>query len=140
MIWVLLAIFLLLTVLKSEGRAERQYLRELRKRPCAGIRWVRRFPDASHAEIRAFLNRFAEAFVYRTSDACRFGPDDPLLTIYHDRFVHLTLDDYGEFESLEEMLNAGYSLSLPAVWHEKLSLGELFALTRSGGRPQPLMS
>jgi hypothetical protein len=108
---------------------EQVRVRKLLDRPCAGIRWVRRFPDAPKAEIRAFLHRFAEAFAFEERDACKFTPDEQIAAIYSARYDPLFMfDDRMEYESLADTLKRHYAIDLHAVWRDDITLGELFTL------------
>jgi propanediol dehydratase small subunit len=107
----------------------RRMCREI-ERPCAGIRWHRRFPHATHQSIRAFLHVFADAFSVERVHATKFTPDDQPLLIWNARYIpHLTLDDRMEMESLERGINDAYGIDLNTVWRDSMTLGELFALT-----------
>ncbi|MBX3439705.1 MAG: hypothetical protein KF861_19605 [Planctomycetaceae bacterium] len=110
---------------------ERVRLRKLLDRPCAGIRWHRRFPDVPHAKIREFLRMFVTVFAFDERHSCKFAPDDQPMAIYQARHIpHLTIDDDMEFESLDEMMETRYGIDLYSVWRDGITLGELFAMTR----------
>lgn len=112
-------------------RAQLARQRALVDRPCKGIYWHRQFPNESHDTIREFLHLFADAFSIERMHATKFAPDDRLRAIYEAKWLpHLTLDDDLEFETLEEFLNSKYQVRLRSVWHENLTLGELFSLTK----------
>ncbi len=134
MSWLVLIIVLLtgLSFAVATEFAERARLRRLLARPCAGIRWHRRFPVAPHDDIRAFLRVFTDAFAIEGIHCTKFAPDDRPLAIYLSRYVpHLTLDDHGEFESWGKALEREYGIDLMTVWREgDVTLGELFAVTR----------
>ncbi len=112
--------------------AERIRLQKFLDRPCAGIRWHRRFPTVPQNEIREFLSIFTEAFAFDEKHRGKFAPDDQLLAIYRAQYVpQLSLDDFMEFESLTEALSTHYGIDLQSVWSEDLSLGDLFAITQT---------
>jgi propanediol dehydratase small subunit len=111
---------------------ERKRLRKLLDRPCAGIRWHRRFPSEPHNDIRSFLKMFNQAFSFGEIQTCTFGPDERIFEIYIARYVpHLTVDDHLEFEFLAEALQATYARDLATIWRKDLTLGDLFSLTHA---------
>ena len=113
--------------------AERMRLRRLLDRPCAETHWHHQFPSVPHHEIRVFLKLFAESFVIDAAHCTKFGPDDRPMAIYQARYVpYLTLDDHMEFERLSKSLESKYAIDLKAVWHENMTLGELFVSVRCG--------
>jgi len=60
------------------------------ERACEGFYWRRRFPAASRAEIREFLNLFVAAFGFPRRQRCRFSPDDKVMGVswmYIERFT-----------------------------------------------------
>jgi hypothetical protein len=117
--------------------AEHARLLKLLDRPCAGIRWHRRFPSVPHDEIRKFLKLFTVAFAFDERHYSKFGPDDQPWAIYHARYIpHLTVDDHMEFESLIEAFAKTYGVDLWAVWHDEMTLGELFALAVGNSRSE----
>jgi propanediol dehydratase small subunit len=132
MSWPLLIVLLLALLFAVVLEVtERTRLRKFLDRPCAGIRWHRRFPTVPHNEIREFLSIFTAAFAFDEKHRGRFAPDDQLLAIYRARYVpHVSLDDFMEFESLTESLATHYGIDLPSVWRDDLTLGELFAITQ----------
>ncbi|QDU44663.1 hypothetical protein Mal52_31490 [Symmachiella dynata] len=117
--------------------AERARLRKLLDRPCAGIHWHRRFPTVKHDDIREFLALFTEAFAFDSIHRSKFSPDDQPMALYEARYIpHLSMDDHFEFESLDEVLDSRYGIDLSSVWHQDITLGELFALTQLTSTPR----
>lgn len=98
-----------------------------RMRPCQGTHWHQRFPHASKASIRQFLNLFASAFAIRESEALHFGPDDELLAIYRARYPSRETPDALEIETLDRALKKKHGVALAGIWHEHLTLGELYS-------------
>lgn len=96
-------------------------------RRCAGRVWKRAFPSASTQEIRVFLTLFVEAFAFNVQHRLTFNPQDTLLDIYHALYPHRWQADALEFETLDDTLKEHYRLSLDDIWHDGLTLGELFA-------------
>src|ERR1039458_8395045 len=74
----IIALFAVVIVFLSSIQ-ERQKLRRFLERGCAGFRWRRRFPQASKAEIREFLDIFVEAFGFKRSWRLSFAPDDQVM-------------------------------------------------------------
>lgn len=99
-----------------------------RSRKCRGAAWRRRFPEASKQTIRAFLEFFAAAFAIRKRHVLKFGPDDGLLAIYRARYPSRGWPDALEFETLARDMRNTYQLSLEEIWHDRLTLGEVFML------------
>ncbi|NQU43556.1 hypothetical protein HQ520_09730 [bacterium] len=101
-------------------------------RPCTGIRWRRRFPDASKEEIRAFLDVFVEAFGFFRKRRLQLRPDDQVVDIYNMKYPAY---DFGvdclELETLAIDLEKKYEVDVtPALMSdEPVTLGQLFALT-----------
>ena len=97
-----------------------------RDRACQGRAWKRQFPGADKHAIRAFLGVFCGAFAFSETHRLAFGPDDELLAIYRALYPSKLLPDNCELEVLQEDLRKQYDISLEAVWHERLTLGEPF--------------
>lgn len=57
-------------------------------------------------------------------------PDDEILTIYRALYPRRWTPDALELETLAEDVEKRYGLELGHIWNERLSLGQLFALTR----------
>ena len=84
------------------------------------------FPQASKGEIRKFLSLFVEAFAFKDSQKLLLTPDDEILSIYRALYPSRWMPDALELETLADDLMRQYGLSLQAVWHEQLTLGQLF--------------
>jgi propanediol dehydratase small subunit len=97
-----------------------------RQRQCMGRAWHRRFPESSKEDVRQFLGFFASAFAIKQRNALLFGPDDELLSIYRARYPSKLTPDALEFETLARDVEQAHNFSLASVWHEGLTLGELF--------------
>jgi hypothetical protein len=126
--WLLCIVFVLaLGVGVADHLRTRALLRPIMKRPCAGIRWRRRFPDASPNSIRSFLALFADAFVFPTKYKNRLRPNDRVMDIYRLLYPPgwLTVDAM-EIETLASELERKYGFTLEDEWHDKMTLGELF--------------
>lgn len=107
--------------------------RAYRQRRCMGKQWRLRFPNASKQDIRHFLWLFASAFAIRRRNALLFGPDDELLAIYQARYPSKLTPAALEFEILVRDIQRVHRLDLESIWHERLTLGQLFADLRRGG-------
>jgi len=111
---------------------ERRQMRREIARPCAGIRWHRRFPHAQHREIRAFLHVFADAFSIDRLHATKFTPEDDPALIWSARYSpYLTLDDRMEMELFERGMKDAYGIDLRTVWRDSITLGALLPLRSS---------
>jgi hypothetical protein len=96
-------------------------------RGCMGAAWRKSFPNSSKEEIRQFLWSFASAFAVPRRQALQLAPNDELLAIYRARYLRNDLIDALEFEVLAKHLYKKHRFSLDAVWHDRLTVGELFA-------------
>lgn len=93
------------------------------------------FPNAPKAEIREFLALFVDAFAFPNEEKLKFSPDDKILSIYRALYPSRWMPDALEVETLAKYIEAKYGLPFASVWSENLTLGELFAIIRTG---QPL--
>jgi propanediol dehydratase small subunit len=107
-----------------------QLPRPYRGRPCQGKRWRIAFPDAPNDDIRTFLSDFTDAFAFPDKEKLKFSPDDTILQVYRALYSRKWMADALEVETLEENIESKYRIKFDAIWHENLSLGELFAVTR----------
>lgn len=127
---VIVAIALVLTLPFEILR--RRALRRFWNRPCMGIRWRRQFPDAPKTEIREFLTLFVDAFGYKHKRRTCFSPDDLVRDVYQAEYPPgFALADGMELETLGMDLEERYGVDLHAVWRENITLGELYAHTRT---------
>ncbi len=113
---------LALVVLFSSDALPKKY----RNRSCKGQAWKSMFPTTSKQEIRKFLRLFVYAFALNEKEKLKFSPNDELLEIYKAIYPREWQADSMEFETLDDDLKTEYGLSLEEIWHEKLTLGELF--------------
>ncbi|WP_267225567.1 hypothetical protein [Dyella silvae] len=105
-----------------------------RGRQCMGKLWRREFPDSPKEDIRQFLWMFASSFAIPRRQALLLRPDDELLAIYRARYPVGGWPDALEFETLANDLDRIHDLSLRSIWHDRLSMGELFAALGEQGR------
>ena len=119
---LILVIALLILFLWNSDSLPRQY----RIRTCAGKKWKTSFPSASKKEIREFLLFFVNAFAFNDSNKLKFEPDDRLIDIYKNLYPHKWQADALEFETLAGDLNDIYGIHFDEIWHDRLTLGELF--------------
>jgi propanediol dehydratase small subunit len=101
-----------------------------RDRPCQGRPWLERFPESSKSEIREFLVLFADGFGFRHREKLQFSPDDELLKIYRAIYLRNSEVDALEFETLSQLFERRYRVSLEGAWRDDLTLGQLFELRR----------
>lgn len=135
---VLVVILILVVVIMiiSEKLAWNRRVIHYWKRPCAGRVWRMAFPDAPKQDIRNFLHCFAcDAFMFPKRIALHFRPEDRILDIYRaiyppKRWFNV---DHMELEFFASELENEFGLSaneIEAAWHEDVTLGEVFRLTR----------
>lgn len=113
--------------------ARRKSFRPITMRPCAGREWRRHFPVASKADIREFLVLFEDAFAVGRKHALKFRPDDRIMDVY--RAVNppkWTMADQLELEIFGLSVEDRYGVSLPDIWRDDLTLGDVFAQAKPG--------
>lgn len=113
-------------------RLPSQLPQQFRARSCQGKQWKNAFPAASKDEIRSFLTTFAAAFAFRENETLRFSPDDTIMQIYRALYPSKWTPDALEVETLSMTFKSKYGIELESIWHDDLSLGELFAVSRRG--------
>jgi propanediol dehydratase small subunit len=108
-----------------------------RARTCEGRAWRHAFPCASRNEIREFLSLFASAFVFAPSDGLKLNPRDEMMAVYRGLYPYTWMPDNLEVNGLDDRLRSRYGVRLDAIWHDRLTLGQLFEATRParGGNP-----
>ena len=107
-----------------------------RERLCQGAAWRRAFPGVPKDEVREFLEVFVTAFAFRSS-RLSFAPDDSILVIYRALYPSRWTPDSLEVESFAKQVEHRYRIVFARVWHEHLTLGQLFDATQlsRGVRP-----
>ena len=100
--------------------------KKYRKRSCMGKNWKSTFPNSSKEDIREFLLMFTDAFALSPSDKLKFEPDDKVLDIYRELYPSKLMADALEVETLAEDCEKKYSINFNGLWHDNLTLGELF--------------
>ena len=103
-------------------------------RSCQGAGWRRAFPKATKQDIRAFLSVFVEAFAFHDQHRLKFNPSDRILDVYRALYPHKWLADALELETLAASVEKTYGIRFAQVWHESLTLGELFSRVQSTRR------
>jgi len=108
--------------------------RSFRERNCQGRAWRVQFPQASKAEIRDFVRLFVSAFAFSDREMLRLSPNDQPLAIYRAMYPRRWMPDALEFETFSKDLESRYGLPLGSVWHDSITLGELFSHAHAGAR------
>ncbi len=105
-------------------------------RVCTGFRWRRRFPEASKAEIRSFLDVLTSSFGFGDKWRLRFAPDDKVMDVYRALNPLEGMPDSLELEELTVRLEERYGTDFKAIWNKNITLGDLFrhARTASSGK------
>ena len=124
------AIFIVATLLLWSMFFGGQLPRPFHDRTCQGRGWRQAFPSASKQEIREFLTVFVEAFAFSHKEKLKHGPGDSILQIYRARYPSQWMADALELETLAKEVEVRYAVKLESIWHDHLSLGELFESTR----------
>jgi len=104
-------------------------------RTCQGKDWRNAFPSSSKQDIREFLAVFVGAFAFSQKERLKLNPDDQVLQVYRAIYPSKWTPDALELENLAKDIEANYGFSLESVWHEKLTLGELFQITQRARKP-----
>ena len=99
-------------------------------RACQGQGWRNAFPASSRQDIRDFLSLFVEAFAFSQKERLKLNPEDKILQIYPSRYPSKWTPDALEVETLAKDIEAQYGFSFESVWHDQLTLGELFQITQ----------
>ncbi|MBI3479608.1 MAG: hypothetical protein HY016_04510 [Nitrosomonadales bacterium] len=123
--WVFALVFVAILIIS--GLLDSGVPKAYRARSCAGKKWRYGYPHASKQSIRQFLAMFASAFAIKAKHALQFEPEDELMSIYRSRYPSQLTPDALEFETLAMDLEKEHGLLLSNIWHEHLTLGELFA-------------
>lgn len=131
--WLFIAAVLTCVMVLYVVRYPRANLQPFLARPCQGRFWRRAFPNTPKSEIRVFLSLFGESFGFKARHLLKFKPDDGLLVIYRARYPEQWMPDALELEVFQRMLSSKYGLHLQTVWHDQLTLREIFDLTQRGG-------
>ena len=92
-----------------------------------GKSWRLAFPDSSKGNIRDFLVMFTDSFAFSPDDKLKFSPSDKVLEIYRELYPSKWLPDALEVETLAEEFEKRYQVKFSTLWHEDLTLGELYA-------------
>ncbi|NMP79779.1 hypothetical protein [Pseudoalteromonas arctica] len=100
--------------------------KKYRKRSCMGKNWKSTFSSSNKEDIREFLLMFTDAFAFSPSDKLKFEPDDKILDIYRELYPSKLMADDLEVETLAEYCEKKYSINFNGLWHDNLTLGELF--------------
>ena len=129
--YIIISIFILsvfVWVIVFDGTiADDTLPKKYRKRSCSGRSWKKAFPKNSKTEIRNFLLLFASAFAFSSKNKLKFEPEDKVLDIYRELYPSKWMPDALEIETLAEDLEKEYSISFNDLWHEDVSLGEIFS-------------
>lgn len=99
-------------------------------RACQGKGWRNVFPSSSKQDIREFLAVFVDAFAFSQKERLKLNPEDQVLQIYRAIYSNNWTPDALELETLAKDIEAKYGFSLESIWHDKLTLGELFQITQ----------
>ncbi|WP_374317828.1 hypothetical protein [Aquabacterium sp.] len=126
--WLVL-VALIMWGVKSAGQLPKAF----RHRSCQGSAWLAAFPEASKADIRQFLALFVEAFAFKDEQKLMFAPSDEVLAVYRALYPSRWMPDALELETLADDLSRQYGVSLQAVWHQQLTLGQLFLEVQAHG-------
>lgn len=100
------------------------------ERACTGKEWKNEFPNSSKEMIREYLECFVDGMAFNSNERLKFKPSDEILKVYQGIYGGKTpFSDVMELETFYLNLTKGFQISreyLEKVWHEHLTLGELF--------------
>ena len=102
-----------------------------RKRSCTGKNWKKAFPDTSKDEIRKFLLLFTDAFAFSPKNKLKFEPEDKVIDIYRELYPSKWMADALAVETLASDLEKEYCIKFDDVWHDNVSLGEIFSKVKN---------
>ena len=105
--------------------------KKYRIRNCTGKNWKKKFPDTSKEDIRRFLFLFTDAFAFSRKQKLKFEPDDKILDIYKALYPAKWMADSLEVETLAEDIEREYNINFTNIWHENLTLGDLFSKVKN---------
>lgn len=108
------------------GRLPRPY----RRRGCQGKGWRDAFPDSPSRDVREFLSVFVDSFAFSRKERLKLNPEDQIVRIYRSVYPNMWMPDSLELETLANGIESRYGFSLEKVWHENITLGELFRTAR----------
>ena len=98
-----------------------------RKRTCTGKNWKKAFPDTPKQDIRKFLLLFTDAFAFSPGNKLKFEPEDKVIDIYRELYPSKWMADALEVETLAEDIEREYCVKFNDIWHDNVSLGEMFS-------------
>ena len=118
---LILSVFIWATIF--DGTLPKKY----RNRYCAGKNWKKAFPDAPKDEIRKFLLLFTDAFAFSSKNKLKFEPNDKVIDIYRELYPSKWMEDALEVETLAADIEREYSVNFNNIWHDDVTLGEMFS-------------
>lgn len=128
--FVILILLVALGAMFWGSRSPGQLPSPFRARPCQGKFWKDAFPSSTKVELRAFLSFFVAVFAFSEKDMLKFNPTDTILQIYRARYPSKWTPDALEVETLTKDFESKYGVRFESIWHDGLSLGELFVISR----------
>lgn len=105
-------------------------------RRCQGREWRVRFGRGAKTDVREFLSLVVDSFGFGRRRRLWFGPDDSLFAIYRACNPRPGWPDACELEAFSKLLSARYGIDLSSIWHEQLTLGEIFERTSAASTAQ----
>ena len=127
---IIIAIIVFILALSAyfgEGNAPTPY----NVRSCTGKNWKREFPEVSKEMIREYLECFVDGMAFNSKERLKFEPSDEVLDVYQAIYGGKTpFADALELETFSINLEKSFHVLpnfLEEVWHEHLTLGELFS-------------
>ena len=124
--YIIISIFIIgvfVWAIVFDGTLSKKY----RNRSCTGKNWKKAFPKTSKEEIRTFLLLFTSAFAFSPKNKLKFEPEDKVMDIYRELYPSKWMPDALEIETLAGDLEKEYSVNFNDLWHENVSLGEIFS-------------
>jgi len=116
----------------------RKYFRKISGRSDSRPDWALAVPNVPEQAVLDFLRFFADCFSISEKYVWKLRPTDTLSEVYQT--LHppkWSLNDNLEFEILQKWLRNKKQFDLRSVWHEQLTLSELFTrLSECAGKSE----
>lgn len=115
----------------AEELASRRRTRRIASSGCTGWGWRRAFPAASKQDIREFYQVLLVAFGLGEVFHLRFGPDLPVMDLYHAVVPGWFGVDDLELETFSLLIEERFGIDISERLGERSTLGDVFAMVQA---------